>query len=569
MRNYLLVLSWCVIVSHVKSMSSSPPVWPSRYSLRGMLSIPFAEIEEPFAAWADFSADKSRVDYYGGMVRTYQRPDLFAHGTLVKLAPMTNEEVANKIDCFQVNGTADGGVVVATQTLLPDLTGFELLGSEYKNEQLSQKWQKSTAIGNKVNKYTMWLRTEGTGHAVPVHYEMRGYNTLLGSHYDHYYLTYDMFSAETPEAEVFDGFTQHDCHGWPGPGDSDSKAGLGATHHVYLMDPMREFVHGSDSHVEQSFDQFKQLHDKKYSSDMEHQLRQQLYRQNLRYIHSKNRAGLTYRLRPNHLADFSTAELAHLRGRIYDPAASNASTNGGQPSPAYTPAQAAALPESLDWRLYGAVTPVKDQSVCGSCWSFGTVGTLEGTLFLATGRLERLSQQALVDCSWGFGNNGCDGGEDWRAYKWMLAHGGGIPTEDSYGPYLGQDGYCRVNQSEIGLTISGFVNVQPSGDVDALRMAIAANGPVSVAIDASHKSLSFYSSGVYYEPKCSNTVDGLDHAVLAVGYGTLGGEDYWLVKNSWSTYWGNDGYVLMSRRENNCGVATTPTYAIPDMSKTV
>lgn len=91
---------------------------------------------------------------------------------------------------------------------------------------------------------------------------------------------------------------------------------------------------------------------------------------------------------------------------------------------------------SLDWRLYGAVTPVKDQASCGSCWSFGTVGTLEGTHFLQTGNLVRFSQQALVDCSWGFGNNGCDGGEDFRVYQFMMKHGG-IPTENSYGPYLG------------------------------------------------------------------------------------------------------------------------------------
>ena len=104
---------------------------------------------------------------------------------------------------------------------------------------------------------------------------------------------------------------------------------------------------------------------------------------------------------------------------------------------------------------------------------------------------------------------------------------------------------------------------------------------MSVAIDASHKSLSFYSNGVYYEEDCNNNIDGLDHAVLAVGYGTLNGEvrwlknktpilscvqPYWLVKNSWSTYWGNDGYVLMSQRNNNCGVATAATYVIPDMS---
>lgn len=101
---------------------------------------------------------------------------------------------------------------------------------------------------------------------------------------------------------------------------------------------------------------------------------------------------------------------------------------------------------------------------------------------------------------------------------------------------------------------------------DSLQVAIAGHGPVSVAIDAAHRSLSFYSNGIYYEEKCNNNIDGLDHAVLAVGYGEIAGLKYWLVKNSWSTNWGNDGYVLMSQRENNCGVATAATYVIPDMS---
>jgi len=91
--------------------------------------------------------------------------------------------------------------------------------------------------------------------------------------------------------------------------------------------------------------------------------------------------------------------------------------NGGLPFH-YSPEDVKSLPDQMDWRLYGAVSSVKDQAVCGSCWSFGTVGTLEGSLFLKTGKLTRLSQQALVDCSWGFGNNGCDGGEDFRVYEW-------------------------------------------------------------------------------------------------------------------------------------------------------
>lgn len=136
--------------------------------------------------------------------------------------------------------------------------------------------------------------------------------------------------------------------------------------------------------------------------------------------------------------------------------------------------------------------------------------------------------------------------------------------------------------------LSGYVNVTPS-DLNAFKLALTERGPLSVAIDASHLSFSFYSSGVYYEPECRSGLDGivllllpcsltlcfcsllssirnlaavadLDHAVLAVGYGTLNGEPYTLVKNSWSTWWGNDGYVLMSQRDNNCGVLTNPTY---------
>jgi len=105
----------------------------------------------------------------------------------------------------------------------------------------------------------------------------------------------------------------------------------------------------------------------------------------------------------------------------------------------------------------------------------------------------------------------------------------------------------------------GYVNVT-SGDQTALKLAVVKHGPVSVGIDASHKTLSFYANGVYYDPECKNGVDELDHAVLAVGFGKINGQEYWLVKNSWSTYWGNDGYVLMSMKDNNCGVATAATY---------
>uniref|UniRef100_A0A8C0GRC7 Peptidase C1A papain C-terminal domain-containing protein n=1 Tax=Chelonoidis abingdonii TaxID=106734 RepID=A0A8C0GRC7_CHEAB len=241
--------------------------------------------------------------------------------------------------------------------------------------------------------------------------------------------------------------------------------------------------------------------------------------------------------------------MAVLRGRL-----KSGAPNNGQPFPSerYT---GLILPEILDWRLYGAVTPVKDQAMCGSCWTFATTGAMEGALFLKTGVITPLSQQVLIDCSWGFGNYGCDGGEEWSAYEWIKKHGG-IASTDSYGPYKGQV------SAEVPLVgkIKGYVNVT-SGNITALKAAIYKNGPVAVSIDASRRSFSFYSNGIYYEPKCNKRGD-LDHAVLAVGYGVLQGELYWLVKNSWSTYWGNNGYILMSMKDNNCGVATDASYPI-------
>lgn len=143
----------------------------------------------------------------------------------------------------------------------------------------------------------------------------------------------------------------------------------------------------------------------------------------------------------------------------------------------------------------------------------GTVGTIEGTYFLNNGgNLVRLSQQALVDCSWGYGNNGCDGGEDFRAYQWMMKVGG-IPTEESYGGYLGQDGYCHVDNATLVAPITGFVNVT-SNNENAFKVAIFKSGPLSVAIDASKRSFTFYSHGVFYEETCGNKMEQLDHAVL-------------------------------------------------------
>jgi C1A family cysteine protease len=313
------------------------------------------------------------------------------------------------------------------------------------------------------------------------------------------------------------------------------------------------FPFGPDSFVDEHFENFKDLHGKEYNTDIEHRLRKQVYHNNLRYIMSVNRQKKGYELGVNHLADRFDHEL-----RALHPNKGRGKTNNAMYT--FTSANSSKLPTSLDWRTAGAVSEVKDQGICGSCWSFGAAETIEGALFLRTGIMTRLSSQALVDCSWPFGNNGCDGGNDFLAYEWILKSGY-IPTEESY-KYTMADGYCKYESATPGTSIKGYVNVT-SGDAQALREALFTHGPISVSIDASHKSFSFYKSGVYYEPQCGNTVDELDHTVLAVGYGVeADGTPYWIVKNSWSTYWGDQGYVKMSAVNNNCGVATQPTFVI-------
>lgn len=217
------------------------------------------------------------------------------------------------------------------------------------------------------------------------------------------------------------------------------------------------------------------------------------------------------------------------------------------------------LPDSVDWRTKGVVTPVKDQGQCGSCWSFSATGAIEGAHAIKEGELISLSEQELVDCSGTYGNMGCNGGLMDSAFEYVIDNG--LCTESDY-PYTASDGSC-TKVCKKAITASSCVDVTSRNQLH-LKEAVS-KGPVSVAIEADASIFQLYKGGVISSSKCGTS---LDHGVLVVGYGTeTDGTDYWLVKNSWSSTWGDVGYVKIARNDKTfdagiCGIALQPSFPV-------
>ncbi|XP_078322733.1 procathepsin L-like [Crassostrea virginica] len=306
---------------------------------------------------------------------------------------------------------------------------------------------------------------------------------------------------------------------------------------------------------EQAWKEFKILHDKAYVAK-EEIYRFEIFRENVQEIEEHNKlyhlGKKSYYMGVNQFSDLTHAEFLKYNGL-------NRTLLNRQGCSSYLTVNKPAAPDSVDWRKKGYVTGVKNQKRCGSCWAFSTTGSLEGQHYRKTGKLVPLSEQQLVDCSSSFGNHGCNGGLMDKAFKYVESVGG-IETEEDY-PYTAKDNKCTFDDSKIAAKVSGCVDVE-SGSETALMTSVAEVGPVSVAIDASQPSFRSYQGGVYDEPMCSPT--RLDHGVLVVGYDTDSEkQDYWIVKNSWSEQWGENGYIKMSRnKDNQCGIASKASYPL-------
>ena len=309
-----------------------------------------------------------------------------------------------------------------------------------------------------------------------------------------------------------------------------------------------------------SFSQFIKTHDKHYNdTELVHRL--SIYQSNIASIEAHNNdISNNWKKGINQFTDLTADEFKNLVSRPLKNHNHNHTHDGKhKPSPSPTPAPQPSpqpiipIPSEWDWTTQGAVTAIKDQGQCGSCWAFGTAEAIESAWFLKNKQLLTLSEQQLVDCD--KTDAGCNGGLPDNAFQYVISNKG-LCSESSY-PYKGKNGKCQTCQPVASIT--SFVDVNPT---EQDLMQAVARQPVTVAIEADQVLFQSYSQGVLTAACGTN----LDHAVVVVGYGTLNGIPYWKVRNSWGTTWGMDGYILLARNVSQnggqCGILMQASYPV-------
>lgn len=286
--------------------------------------------------------------------------------------------------------------------------------------------------------------------------------------------------------------------------------------------------------VHSEFLEFRQQYRKEIVSPTELEYRFKVFQDNMDFIKKHNNKNSTYSLGVNHFADLTWEEFqnSYLSTPIDNEVSASLNTK-------------VETVKEIDWREKGAVTPVKNQGMCGSCWAFSTTGSLEGALAINKGSLPSLSEQELVDCSRSYGNNGCNGGLMQFGFAYIQDHS--VGTEKDY-PYQGRDQSCKRKDEGERYAVTDYVTLDPV-DVTGLSAALE-KGPVSVALEV-RRDFQMYKRGVYTASKSCGS--RLNHGVLLVGQK----DNYYIVKNSWSSGWGEKGFIRMAidTGRGTCGIA--------------
>jgi C1A family cysteine protease len=548
--------------------------------------------------YRDGKAKRSKIDTYEG-VNVLIAKDSVEYSIVPRL---------DKQLCMAANDDYDDSDFHA----LPCLDGWEMGPPETVDDKEVDVWTFETQHQAKTVSYKFYYDSE---QEQPVKLTMLGNDFLTHSHYDEYVIEYISYVPGRPESsefhlpEVCDGVeppSNNNNNNNDNEGDDDTTMMMryARSHRHRMMSLIPHIHYGGDSPEYNAFLSSSHGSSRRLRSLKEYHTRKAIYMTNLQMINDHNAANRSYTMAVNKFADYSREEFVQLMLPNHN---KNRYTNKENKKTDqdvrhkhqldYKPiiTDPAKLPATVDWRGTGAeglVGGPKDQAACGSCWTFGATSAMESAWFMATGEAVSFSEQQIMDCSWGWvpekpgANEACDGGDPWAAIGWVVDNGSVARTADY--PYKGQDAYCIYNNTSNSTAdddddeykIKGYVRLE-QGDENAVKEVLYTRGPLSVSIDASQPSFTFYSGGVYYDHNCMTGYDELDHAVTLVGYGAehsgyanangyqdynanggSTGNPYWLVRNSWSKAWGDGGYIKIAMENGGCGVATDAVFAV-------
>ncbi|KAJ2952867.1 hypothetical protein O0L34_g7233 [Tuta absoluta] len=529
------------------------------YHLKAVLTVPKSGIIEPYQVWFDGDSGKARVDFYNGMETQYLEYNK-RNGTYKyhKIYPSMDNN--NKKVCSQIDSTISDTTWYDFISYLPSFP-WEFDKTEPMDGIMTEKYvYKGPANINTrkshISIFTIWIyRNESSGYIIPKRFDyelieelnLKDNNVRVLDYFSH---SYTYFSYSVPHTSI-EKHTDMDCNTF--------QLQFGVP-----IDPLVEFIapHLEYNRIKETFHKFQTINNKGCKDEDEQFIRMNTFKDNLRYINSHNRQHKSFTLGVNHLADLSKDDIATTLGTIKISNDDNSfeDNDNDDDDDDYNTSTIEGDIANFDWRNYGAVSRVKDQtSMCAGCYAFTAAAAIESSAYVARGckNLEELSEQAIIDCTWGSkqkGNFGCAGGTYENALRWAATNG--IPLKSEYGPYLGMEGQCKVANMTKLVKISSYRQLDKKKRV--IKNMLRKHGPLLAALDTSQMSFLFYSSGIYDEPLCSNDPSARSHGVTIIGYGrALVKEsitEYWIIKNSFGTNWGEKGYMRIDMKKNMCGL---------------
>ncbi|KAI5631515.1 papain family cysteine protease domain-containing protein [Phthorimaea operculella] len=554
-----------IIVVSPSAAPKNPSVQPTlpkfnrSMVLHAFLTVFRADYTEQYSVWYDAKTGAARVEYHEGATSCYRMP---MSNDRVKLSEMHNDRTGEE-DSIVCGVTRP---IQATNEYrhtpgLPDTEGFTFAGNKQEFGIEAEVWKRDIqgcpgALGAARGEALLYhhellVHRREDGFIVPLRYTVQIDSSVLGPKCDGYEHIYSSYQEQELNKDEF-RFSDRQC---------DVKETLDPNNleDWARLDPIREFTLLTRAPVHDVvYVNYTNEFDRTYADFKEEAVRKNLLTQRSRFINSCNREGAPFGVGHNLVSDRLDVEVKARSGAAFP-----AESKKDKPRPPLFKGEnvdTSKLPKEWNWRTKGAVSPVKEQTArCSSCWAFAVAGSVEGALFIKTKKLVELSVQALVDCSRSHDAHGCDKRGTWPIHAFDYVRDRGIPAVGDYAAYDAKDHNCKAPPSEPTTHIEESVFIEPN-NTNAFKWAIRYEAPAVVVVDSLAQSFRQYKAGVLVDARCNKHKAGLNHAVLAIGWGKHGLQ-YFLIKNSWGSTWGVNGFVRLHAPTNACGVLTEPSFA--------